>query len=226
MITDHYLNNSRAQRILFMLEEIGAEYETNVFKRVKGLAPASLKKIHPLGKSPVITDNGATIAESGAIIEYLAAKYGPQMMVTGEPDYPAVLNYRYWIHYAEGSLMPLLVMKLMFDQIKNAKVPFFIKPVAKGIVKQVMDRYLGPTLNSQLAFVEAHLSSHEYFGGDSMNAADVQMLFPLEGVAVQADYKNSYPNIVEYVTRLQARPSYQRALSAGEPYAFEVKSKS
>ena len=155
MITVHYLNNSRAQRILFMLEEMGVPYETNVFKRVDGLAPKSLKEIHPLGKSPVITDGEHTIAESGAIIDYLAKKYGrDSLLVSGEPDDPAVLNYHYWLHYAEGSITPLLVMKLIFDRIENAKVPFFVKPISRGIVNQVMSSYLGPNMGTQFAFVE------------------------------------------------------------------------
>ena len=224
MITVHYLNNSRAQRILFMLEEMGTPYQINVFKRVKGLAPESMKQIHPLGKSPVITDGELTIAESGAIIEYLVEKYGQApLQVSGEPDDPAVLNYRYWMHYAEGSLAPLLVMKLIFDRIKNAKVPFFVKPVARGIVKQVTDSYLGPNLSTQLAFVNDYLAKHQYFGGDDISAADVQMLFPLEGAASQEGFGEQYPHIATYVDRLQSRPAYQRALAAGEPYAFAKK---
>ncbi|MEM9774339.1 MAG: glutathione S-transferase, partial [Chloroflexota bacterium] len=166
MITVHYLNNSRAQRILFMLEEMGVPYETNVFKRVGGLAPESLKEIHPLGKSPVITDGEYTIAESGAIIEYLAQKHGQDsLLISGQPNDPAVLNYRYWLHYAEGSLTPLLVMKLIFDRIENAKVPFFVKPVSRGIVNQVMSSYLGPNMSTQFDFVEDYLSTSQFFGG-------------------------------------------------------------
>ena len=224
MITVHYLNNSRAQRILFMLEEMGTPYEINVFKRVEGLAPEGMKKIHPLGKSPVITDGDNTIAESGAIVEYLATKYGQDsMVVSGEPDDPAVLNYRYWMHYAEGSLTPLLVMKLIFDRIENAKVPFFVKPISKGIVKQVMTSYLGPNLGTQFAFVEDYLGKNEFFGEDRMTAADVMMLFPLEGAMAQPAFAEKHPNMLDYVKRMQARPAYQRALEAGEPYAFTQK---
>lgn len=221
MITVHYLNNSRAQRILFILEEMGVPYEINLFKRVKGLAPESMKQIHPLGKSPVVTDGDLTIAESGAIIEYLVNKYGHgPLLVSGAPDDPAVLNYRYWMHYAEGSLAPLLVMKLIFDRIKNAKVPFFVKPIARGIVKQVTESYLGPNLSTQLSFVNDYLAKNEYFGGEVMTAADVQMLFPLEGAMSQGEIRETYPHIAAYVDRMQSRPAYQRALEAGEPYAF------
>ena len=224
MVTVHYLNNSRAQRILFMLEELGTPYEINVFKRVGGLAPDSMKKIHPLGKSPVITDGANTIAESGAIVEYLAEKYGKDSMkVDGEPDDPAVLNYHYWLHYAEGSLTPLLVIKLIFDRIENAKVPFFVKPISRGIVKQVMTTYLGPNMSTQFAFVEDYLSQNRYFGGEQLSAADVMMLFPLEGAMNQKDFAEKYPSILDYVKRMQARPAYQRALEKGEPYAFAQK---
>lgn len=224
MITVHYLNNSRAQRILFMLEELGTPYEINIFKRVDGLAPESMKKIHPLGKSPVITDGEHTIAESGAIIEYLGEKYGKEsMMVEGEPDDPAVMNHRYWMHYAEGSLTPLLVMKLIFDRIENAKVPFFVKPISKGIVNQVMTSYLGPNLNTQFAYVEDYLGNNQFFGGERMTGADVMMLFPLEGAMNQKAFAEKHPNMLDYVKRMQARPAYQRALEAGEPYAFTQK---
>lgn len=224
MITVHYLNNSRAQRILFMLEEMGVPYETNVFKRVGGLAPKSLKDIHPLGKSPVITDGAHTIAESGAIVEYLAAKYGTEtLLIEGAPDDPAVLNYRYWMHYAEGSLTPLLVMKLIFDRIENAKVPFFVKPISRGIVKQVMSSYLGPNMNTQFTFVETYLSKNQFFGGDQISAADIMMLFPLEGAMSQSVFAEKYPHIFDYVKRMQERSAYQKALEKGEPYAFAQK---
>ncbi|MEM8858212.1 MAG: glutathione S-transferase [Chloroflexota bacterium] len=221
MIIVHYLNNSRAQRILFLLEEMGLDYETNIFKRVGGLAPEAMKKVHPLGKAPVITDGEHTIAESGAIVEYLAEKYGKEsMVVDGDPDDPAVLNYRYWLHYSEGSLAPLLVMRIIFDRIENAKVPFFIKPVSKGIVSQVMKSYLGPNLKNQFDFVEEYLSNNQFFGGERFNSADIMMLFPLEGAMSRPEFAEKYPNIRDYVTRMQARPAYQRALEAGTPYAF------
>ena len=224
MIKLHYLNNSRAQRILFMLEEMGVPYETEVFKREKNLAPTSLKNIHPLGKSPVITDGNLTIAESGAIIEYLAEKYGKGTMIPeGEFDDPDVLAYKYWIHYAEGSLMPLLVMKLIFDRINNAKMPFFVKPIAKRIVGQVMTSYLAPNIDTHMGYVENHLFSQKWFAGNSFSAADVQMIFPLEASVRQEEIAEKYPNIKAYVERVHARPAYQRALAAGEPYAFATK---
>ena len=221
MITVHYLNNSRAQRILFMLEELGIEYETNVFFRVNGLAPPNLKEIHPLGKSPVITDGDLKLAESGAIVEYLANKYGKDsLLVEGEPDDPAVLNNRYWMHYAEGSLTPPLLVNIIFNRIKHAKVPFFVKPISNRIVEQVMSSYIGPNITAHFGFVEDYLSNNEFFGGDRLTTADVMMLFPLEGAMTQKSLQEQYPKCFAYVNRMQARPSYQRALEKGEPYDF------
>lgn len=208
-----------------MLEEMGTPYETEVFMREHNLAPPSLKKIHPLGKAPVITDGDLVIAESGAIIEYLAEKYGKETMIpAGGFDSQAVLDYKYWLHYAEGSLMPPLVMQLIFNRIKTSKMPFFVKPIAKGIVQKVEESYLGPNISTHMGFVDDYLSKNEWFAGDSISAADVQMLFPLEASVNQKGFAAQYPNIAAYVKRLQARPAYQRALDAGEPYAFAGKS--
>jgi glutathione S-transferase len=185
MIKVHYLNNSRAQRILFLLEEMGTPYQTEVFLRENGLAPTSLKNIHPLAKSPVITDGELVLTESGAIIEYLAEKYGKDTLVpAGAFDSPDMLAYKYWMHYAEGSLAPALIM--------------------------------------QLSFVDNYLSTHEWFAGGSFSAADVQIIFPLEGAARQKGASED-PHISAYVDRVQARPAYLRALDAGEPYAFANK---
>lgn len=222
MITVHHLNNSRSQRVLWMLEELGVDYEIQRYERDPEtmLAPASLKKVHPLGKSPVITDDDLTIAESGAIIEYLAHTYGKDSMLP-EPGTQAWLDCSYWLHYAEGSLMPPLVMRLVFEKIKTSPMPFFIKPVAKGIAGKTNQMFIGPQIRTHMDFVENHLKDNSWFLGERLSAADIQMSFPLEAsVARGIVEKKSRPNIVAWVERMHARPAYQRALEKGGEYDF------
>lgn len=224
MIVVHHLNNSRSQRILWLLEELGLDYEIKLYQRdVKTqLAPQSLREVHPLGKSPVITDGDITVAESGAIVEYLVQTYAGDNMQFA-PGTQTLRDYQYWLHYAEGSLMPFMVMKLIFDTLKTAPMPFFIRPIAKGIANEVMKAYVGPNVKSNLAFVEQHLAGdREYFVGEQLSGADFQMLFPLEGAAAKGAAA-SYPHITEYVKRMQQREAYQRALKAGGPYDYIAK---
>src|SRR6185295_8769679 len=147
MIVVHHLNNSRSQRILWLLEELGLEYDIKRYQRDPQtmLAPPELRKIHPLGKSPVITDGDLTLAESGAIIEYLVGRYGHGRLVPAA-DTPDRLRYTYWLHYAEGSLQPLLLMKLFFGRIEKGPMPFFVRPVAKAISRKVNDAFIAPNL--------------------------------------------------------------------------------
>lgn len=221
MITVHHLENSRSQRIVWMLEEIGVEYEIKRYERdpKTQLAPAELVKVHPLGKSPVITDGSKVIAESGAIIEYLSETYGNGKFIPapGSDDY---WQCKYWLHYGEGTLMPLLVMKLVFDKVKSSPMPFFIKPIAKGISNKVMEAYLGPNLEKNMGFVEGYLGEHEWFAGDSLTAADIQMSFPLEASMDRYLKGGHYPNIRAYVERVHNRPAYKRALDKGGPYDY------
>lgn len=223
MITLHHLNNSRSQRILWLLEELQLEYRIEKHERdpKTQLAPESLKQVHPLGKSPVITDTDATgkervIAESGAIIEYLIETYNPDWMPEASSE--AHTQYKYWLHYAEGSLMPYFVMKLVFDKVKDSPVPFFIKPILKTIHQQVMKSFLGPNMRNNLAFVEAHLAQHSWFAGETISGADIQMSFPLEAGLSRAP--GHYPNINAYLERIHQRPAYQQALKAGGTYAY------
>ena len=221
-ITVHYLSNSRAQRILFMLEELGVPYELELYYRHKKtqLAPERLKEVHPLGKSPVITDGDLTLAESGAILEYLATKYGEQKLIpAGGNANPTYLQYKYWLHYAEGSLMPLLVTKMLLDRI-YAKSPPDVKGIAKRLHAPVLKGYLMPSIQTHLDFVESHLAQNEWFAGEQFTAADVQMSFPLESVIFSASSPDKYPNIKAWVEKIHARPAYQRALAAGEPYIY------
>ncbi|TQV72835.1 glutathione S-transferase [Aliikangiella marina] len=221
MVTVHHLNNSRSQRILWLLEELNVPYEVIRYERDArtNLAPESLKKLHPLGKSPMISDDGKVIAESGCIVEYLVEKYGQKkLMLVAEHD--AYWSYKYWLHYAEGSLMPLLVMKLIFDKIKTAKQPFFVKPISKIISDKVMESYVGPNLENNLEFIEKHLAENLWFAGDQMTAADVQMVFPLEAAMSRIENQTKYPSIREYVKKIHDRSAYQLALEKGGEYAY------
>jgi glutathione S-transferase len=217
MITVHHLNNSRSQRVLWLLEELQVPYQIEFYQRDSKtmLAPPSLKKVHPLGKSPVITDGDATVAESAAIIEYLVDKYGAGRLVplAGTPDY---LRYRYFMHYAEGSAMPPLVMKLIFSRLAKP-APWFIRPIAAKISQTVQDRYIDPQLASHAAFLEEQLTQREWFAGDQFSAADVQMSFPLEALAVRAPRSVATPHLKGFLDRIHARPAYQAALEKGGP---------
>jgi glutathione S-transferase len=223
MLVVHHLENSRSQRILWALEELGVAYEVKRYERdkVTNLAPASLKKVHPLGKSPVIVDGALTIAESGAIIDYLVTTYGDGALVP-ELNSPEHREYNYWLHYAEGSLMPPLVMKLVFDKVANSPMPFFVKPVAKGISKKVTESYIGPNIKDSFDFIEHHLQQNEWFTGGKLTGADIQMSFPLEASVASGVVGDQYPKITAYVKRFQSRPAYQKALETGGPYDYEA----
>jgi len=220
MIIVHHLNNSRSQRILWMLEELGIPYEIRHYQRDKKtmLAPASLKQVHPLGKSPVITDGDITVAESGAIIEYLAYTYARDTLLPA-PGTAGHRDYTYWMHFAEGSLMPPFVMKLVFDKVRSAPVPFFLKPVTKGIADKVMNSFVGPNIKNNMDFIESILAGREWFAGSQLTGADFQMSFPLEA-AVAGRATGNFPHITAWVKKVQARPAYQRALKAGGPYDY------
>ncbi|WP_339745336.1 glutathione S-transferase [uncultured Maricaulis sp.] len=220
MITVHHLNNSRSQRILWLLEELGLEYEIKKYMRDPATmrAPADLTAIHPLGKSPVITDGDVTVAESGAIVEYLVDTYGPALKP--EAGSEAYRRYVYWLHFSEGSLMPPLLMKLLMNQIKAAPAPFFVKPIAKQIAGRVEERFIGPELVKLFAYIEAELTAHEWFAGDMFSGADIQMSFPLEAAAARGGLDKSQVKIQAYVDRIHARPAYQRALERGGEYGI------
>ena len=220
MITVHHLNNSRSQRILWLLEEMGVEYEIKRYERDPKtmLAPPELRAVHPLGKSPVITDGDLTLAESGAIIEYLAGRYGQQLLPTdGTPER---VRCSYWLHYAEGSAMPPLLLKLVFDGIEKAPMPFFVKPIARGIAGKVKSTFINPRLRENLDYLEGELSKSEWFAGDTFSAADIQMSFPLEAAASRAGLDASRPKLKAFLQRIHARPAYQRALERGGEYAY------
>jgi glutathione S-transferase len=184
MITVHHLNNSRSQRVLWLLEELGVEYEVKRYERdrITMLAPPSLRAVHPLGKSPVITDGPLTLAESGAIVEYLAERYcGGRMLPP--PGTPERLRCVYWLHYAEGSAMPPLLMALIFRRVREAPAPFFVRPIARGIADKVMTTFIGPQIKLHLDYMEGELGKSTWFAGNEFTAADIQMSFPLEAAA-------------------------------------------
>ena len=216
MIIVHHLNNSRSQRLLWLLEELGLEYEIKRYQRDPQtmLAPASLREVHPLGKSPVVTDGDATLAESGAIMEYLIERYGEGRLIPPAGTSER-LRYTYWMHFAEGSAMPPLVMKLIFDRMEKGPMPFFVRPVARGIAGRVKKGFIQPNINRQLDFMEAELSKSAWFAGGEFTAADIQMSFPLEAAAARGGLDASRPKLMEFLGRIHAREPYRAALERG-----------
>ena len=221
MITLHHLENSRSQRVLWLLEELGVPYEVRRYERDRKtmLAPPELARVHPLGKSPVITDGDVTVAESGAIVEYLLDSRG-QGRLRPAAGTPEQRRYTYWLHFAEGSAMPPLLMKLVFDKVRTAPVPFFVKPVVRAIADKVTRSFIAPNIERQLDFMEAELATRPWFAGDEFSAADIQMSFPLEAAAARAGLGPSRPHLMDWLARIHARPAYQRALAAGGPYSM------
>jgi glutathione S-transferase len=219
MIVVHHLEDSRSQRILWLLEELGLPYEVRRYARdVKTrLAPPELLAVHPLGKSPVITDDGRVVAETGAIVEYLVDRYGSGRLrpAQGTDD---GLAYTYWLHFAEGSAMPPATMKLVFAMLPS-RVPFLIRPIAAMLGKAVDAQYLAPTIALQTAFIEETLGRALWFAGSAFSAADVMMSFPLEVTATRSGL-GGFPRIAAWLETIHARPAYQRALEQGGPYAY------
>lgn len=202
----HHLNNSRSQRILWMLEELGLPYELRRYERDPEtmFAPAELRKVHPLGKSPVLEDDGRMLVESGAIVEYLVDKSGGKF---GPPsDRDGQLRYRMFLHYAEGSMMPPLLIKLVLSRIP--------------IMGKVAMKRIQPMIDVHLDYVEAELSRRPWFAGDDLSAADVMMSFPLEAARSRGGLDESRPSTIAWLERVQLRPAYQRALEVGGPYAY------
>lgn len=220
MITVHHLNNSRSQRVIWLLEELGVDYEIKLYLRDPKtmLAPSSLLKVHPLGKSPVITDGDVVIAESGAIIEYLIDRYDIERKLAPAPGTPTRLRYTYWLHFAEGSAMSPMLMKLVFGQIEKAPMLFFAKPIAKAISKKVKAGYIDPQIKAHLAFVESELGKSTWLAGGRLSGADIQMSFPLEIAAALGALDDNHPKILAYLRRIHARAGYKRGLERGGEY--------
>lgn len=219
MLTIHHLNNSRSQRLLWLLEELNVEYKLEKYQRdaKTGLAPVELKAVHPLGRSPVLTTENVSLAESGAIVEYVVRHYGNGAFAVPEEE-SSYQQFLFWLHFAEGSLMPPRVAMLVFSKAKQ-KVPALLRPLAKKILDGIMDAYYKPNLIQSLKFTESHLQNHAWFAGTEPTGADVQMLFPLETLVAmgQAD---DYPAIKAWVKKIHDRPAYQRALEKGGEYDY------
>lgn len=214
MLTVHHLNNSRSQRVLWLLEELAVPYELVKYERdpKTSLAPPELQKIHPLGKSPVVTDGADTVAESANILEFILEKYGNGRLVppVGSPEYR---RYRYFMHYAEGSLMPFLLLRLITGRMRKA--PALVRPIAKAIAGKIDDGFVMPNLTRHIAFVDGELAKSKFFAGDELTAADIQMYYPMEGIAARAD---APARVTAWLERVRERPAYKRALERGGPW--------
>jgi len=221
MITVHHLETSRSHRILWLLEELELPYEIKRYQRDKQtfLAPSELKQVHPLGKSPIVTDGDNTVAESGAIIEYLVDTYGEGRLKPppGSADH---LRYTYWMHAAEGSLMLYLLMRLFFSNIET-RAPFLIRPIAKSITRQIDTSYLTPNLSAFLDYMEAELGRSEWFAGDTFTAADIQMGYPVDVAENRIGFGNR-GNLKAYLEKIRARPAYRAALDKGGPVVLQT----
>ncbi len=222
MIIVHHLNNSRSQRVIWLLEELGVNYEIKRYQRDPKtmLAPKSLLKVHPLGKSPVITDGDLTIAESGAIIEYLIDRYDVESKLAPEIGTPTRLRYTYWLHFAEGSAMSPLLMKLVFDHIEKAAMPFFATPIAKAISKKTKASFIDPQIKAHLDYVESELEKSTWIAGGRLTGADIQMSFPLEAAAARGGLGENHPKIMAFLKRIHDRAGYKRALERGGEYSL------
>jgi glutathione S-transferase len=222
MLTVHHLNNSRSQRVLWLLEELGVAYEIRKYQRdaTTMLAPPELLAVHPLGKSPVVTEGDVTLAETGAIVEELTERHGNGRLVPSAGT-PEKRRYTYWLHFAEGSAMSPLLMKLVFDRVGSGQgMPFFVKPVAKAIAAKVKGVLVEPNLARQLDFMEAELGKSAWFAGAEFTAADIMMSFPVEAAKQRAGLDASRPRLIQWLKTIHARPAYRRALERGGPYSF------
>ncbi|WP_114239315.1 glutathione S-transferase [Dyella sp. C9] len=221
MLTVHHLNNSRSQRVLWLLEELDIPYEIRLYQRDPKtlLAPPELRAIHALGKSPVIEDEGQVMAESGAIIEYLVDRYdtGQLAPLPGMPDRQ---RFTYWLHYAEGSAMPPLLLKLVASRIASAPMPFFARPIARKIADTLQSSFVDPQLALHLSYANDALAATGWFVGDAFSAADIQMSFPMEAAMARSGMNQRLPHIAAFVKRIQQRPAYRRALERGGPYSL------
>jgi glutathione S-transferase len=224
MITVHHLNNSRSQRVLWLLEELGLPYEIVRYERDPKtmLAPKSLRAIHPLGKSPVLVDGDVTVAESGAVIEYLVGRYGNGRLKP-PADTADARRYTYFLHYAEGSAMPPLLLKLVFVRMETAPVPFFAKPVARMMAKGGQKTFIDPQLKLHLDYLEGEIGPSGWFAGDEFTAADIQMSFPLEAAASRGGLDSSRPRLTAFLERIHSRAAYQAALKRGGDYDLAPK---
>jgi glutathione S-transferase len=209
MIHVHHLNDSRSQRVIWLLEELGLPYQVVHYRRDSKtmLAPPELRRVHPLGKSPVIEDmedGGRVVAETGAIVEYLVDKAGRGILAPSDRE--TALRYRYWLHYAEASAMPPLLLKLIMTKL--------------GLLGWPARSFVNKLLSEHLSHIEAALGGHQWFAGDKFTAADVMMSFPIEAARSLGSIDQHFPNMIAFLDNIHERPAYRRALAVGGPYAF------
>jgi len=221
MLVVHHLENSRSQRVLWLLEELGVPYQIQRYARDARtmLAPPGLRAIHPLGKAPIVTDGARTLAESGAILEYLVETYGAGRLIP-PPATDERLRYRYWMHYAEGSAMPPLLLKLVFGRISRPPMPALLRPLARSIDRGVSARFIDPQIKLHLDFMEGELARSEWFAGPEFTAADIQMSFPLEAAQKRGGLDATRPRLMRWLAAIHARPAYRRAIDQGGPYSL------
>lgn len=219
MIRVHHLENSRSQRVLWLLEELGLPYEVVRYQRDRRtmLAPGALRAVHPLGKSPVVETEAGLLAESGHILESLAARHA-QGALLDPADTPAGARARYWLHYAEGSAMPPLLLSLVFAKVRQA--PLILRPVARVIADKVMAGFVTPQLRTHFAYLESELGRDGWFAGPDFSVADIQLSFPIEAAQARGVLDGNHPRLRDFLQRIHARPAYQRALAAGGPYTL------
>ena len=219
MITVHHLENSRSQRVLWMLEELGVPYEVKRYERNPQtmLAPPELRALHPLGKSPVIENEGVVYAETGAIIEHLLAAHGGGRLVPASEEERR--KQTYWLHYAEGSAMTPLLLKLIFDFMPR-RAGGLMKPLVNAVASRTKAAMVAPQLKAHMAFWEQELAVTGGFAGAELSAADIMMSFPLEAAAARAGLADGHPRCIAFLKRIHARPAYARALERGGPYAY------
>ena len=224
MIVVHHLNNSRSQRVLWLLEELGVPYEVKRYQRdlKTMLAPPELRQVHPLGKSPVIVDgegaDAAVVAESGAIVEYLLDTHDAAGRLRPRAGTADRRRFTYWLHYAEGSAMPPLLLALIFGRLPKGPMPFLIRPIVKAVAQKAMDGFIAPQIRKHLDFMEGELKQRPWFAGDAFSAADIQMSFPLEAYATRGGLDASRPALWDWLRRIHAMPAYQKAIEVGGPY--------
>lgn len=209
----HHLEYSRSLRVLWLLEELGLPYEVQSYARDENFrAPPELKAVHPLGRSPVVEVDGHVLAESGAIIEYFVERAGGKLRPQGQE---AQLRYRFFLHYAEGSAMPPLLVQLLAEKIRSQKVPFFVRPVTRKIGDGLEKNFSGPAITTHFDFLESELAKRPYFASDDLSAADIQMIYPVEAALLRG--RGDWPNLRAWRERVTARPAYQRAELRGGP---------
>ena len=219
MLVVHHLNNSRSQRVLWLLEELGVPYEIVPHTRYgrNDLAPPEVARIHPLGKLPIIIDGEVTLAESGAVMTYLVERHGAGRLQPA-PGTPERLRCLYWMHYAEGSGMQPLLLKVIFDKIEAARLPFYLRPVVRALSRGVKASFVTPQLKLHMGFLEQELAKSEWFAGDEITMADLQMSFVLQAAEAYGALDETHPNLTSFLRKIEARPAWQRSIERGGPY--------